>query len=386
MAVVIKEVTPAVMLIVHPEPVPPVVAFPAPEVNPVAVPEWTKAIPVDRDWETISGCNESAWNATYSIIGVPGTTTFCVVTTATSAMAAANSLSATVHVDSTKNWVVNEHVGKILQCHLVGVTGAVTPRTIISNTATTITTSTITTPMVNGTGRYVIIDPAMIGRDEQFRVPSMSSTGHATSGTATSLTDSSKTWKSNAWVGYKVRIKAGTGRDITVTVTSNSGTTLNYSAPGFTPDTTTHYEIQDTYGVCSGAGSTTTLVDSSKNWATNQFAGKKVRITGGAGFSLAAALNEIAIVSNTGNTLTFAAITGFAPDATTTYTILGIPNRGAGVELLYLYGGTSAGRYIFFPRGGASNTADKLDLTTEKYEYGFLFSPQSDRDWETKIV
>jgi hypothetical protein len=218
----------------------------------------------------------------------------------------------------------------------------------------------------------------MIGRDDQFKSPVENASGHATSGGATSLTDSTKAWRSNAWVGYKVRVRAGTGRDKIMTITSNSATTLNYSAPGFTPDTTTHYDIQDTFGTCTGAGSTTTLVDSTKLWLTNQHAGKRVRITGGAGFSLAAAVNEITVVSNTTTTLTFTAITGFAPDATTTYTILGIPARGAGIELIYLWGGNSNGRYMFFPRGGASNTADRLDLTTERYEYGFLFSPQTD--------
>jgi hypothetical protein len=173
-------------------------------------------------------------------------------------------------------------------------------------------------------------------------------------------------------------VEAGTGRDKTMTVISNTATTLTYSSAGFTPDATSHYRIQDTYGICSGAGSTTTLVDSSKVWAVNQFAGKRVRITGGAGFSLAAGLNEITINSNTANTLTFTLITGFAPDATTTYTILGIPVRGAGVELIFLYGGVSNGRYMFFPRGGGSNTADRYDITTEKFEYGFLFSPQTD--------
>lgn len=77
-----------------------------------------------------------------------------------------------------------------------------------------------------------------------------------------------------------------------------------------------------------------------------------MRITGGAGFGLTAALNEILIVSNTSNTLTFTAITGFAPDATTTYTILAIPPRGAGIQLLWAFGGVSKGKYMFYPRGG----------------------------------
>ncbi len=53
---------------------------------------------------------------------------------------------------STKNWTNNEHVGKIIQTHLVGTAGVVQPRVITSNTQTTITVATITTALVNGTG------------------------------------------------------------------------------------------------------------------------------------------------------------------------------------------------------------------------------------------
>jgi len=328
------------------------------------------------DQVVLSG--DALYAGTVTITGVDALNQFDFATAAAGNMTAANALSATVTVDSTKNWTINEHVGKILQTHLVGVTGAVQPRTIISNTATTITTATITTALVNGTGRYAIVDAQMFGKDEQFRAPNQSADGLATGGSLTTLVDSTKNWKVGAWVGYKVRVMSGTGRDTTMTITGNDATTLTYASAGFTPDATTRYRIWDTYGVCSGAGSTTTLVDTTKLWATNQLAGKKVRITGGAGFSLAAGLNEITITSNTATTLTFTAITGFAPDATTTYTILGAPPRGAGIELIYMYGGTSLGKYMFYPRGGGSNTADRYDITTEKYEYGFLFSPQTD--------
>jgi hypothetical protein len=321
---------------------------------------------------------DAAYAGTVTITGVDALNQFDFVTAAAGNMTAAVALSATVHVDTTKSWTIDEHKGKILQTHLVGVTGAMLPRVILSNTATSITTATITTAMVAGTGRYAIVSISSFGRDEQHKDPTQSAEGHATSGGATSLTDNTKNWVPNDFVGYKVRINAGTGRDYTMTITSNTTTTLNYSAPGFTPDTTTHYMIQDSYGTCSGAGSTTTIVDASKLWITNQWAGKKVVITGGAGFGLAAAANEVLIVSNTTTTLTFAAITGFAPDATTTYTILSIPPRSTGIELVWLFGGASAGRYMFLPRGGASNTADRYDVTLEKFEYGFLFSPQTD--------
>jgi hypothetical protein len=85
-----------------------------------------------------------------------------------------------------------------------------------------------------------------------------------------------------------------------------------------------------------------------------------VRITGGAGYGLTAALNEILIVSNTANTLTFTAITGFAPDTTTTYSILGVPARGLGIGLLWAFG-HSTGRYLRNVRGWLDGENGFLD-------------------------
>jgi hypothetical protein len=320
---------------------------------------------------------DSAYAGTVTIIGCDSLTGFDFVTSASGNMTAANSQSATVIVDSSKNWTVNEHVGKIIQTHLAGTTGAVQPRVIISNTATTITVASITTALI-GNGRYVIVDPSMFGRDEQFKDPTKSSYGDATGGSTTTLVDSTKNWNTNQWAGAKVRIQSGTGRDNFLTITSNTSNTLTYSTQSFTPDSTSRYIIFDSFGACTGAGTTSTLVDTTKNWAVNQWAGKRVRITGGAGFGLVAALNEIVIVSNTSNTLTFSAITGFAPDATTTYTILGAPARGAGIEAIWLFGGVSAGKYMFLPRGSSSNTADRYNITTETFEYSMFFNPQSD--------
>ena len=322
----------------------------------------------------LSGDANYAGNVT--ITGVDSLTVFNFTTAAAGNMTAAATQSATVIVDCTKNWTINEHVGKILQTHLVGTAGIVQPRVIVSNTATTITVATITTALVNGTGRYVIVDSSMFGRDEQYKVEAKKNVGMATGGSTTTLVDSTKYWDTNQWVGARIRIKSGTGRDAYFTITSNTATTLTYAAQTFTPDVTTNYIIQDTFGVCTGAGSTTTIVDSTKTWAVNQWAGKKVRLTGGAGFGLTAAANEVLIVSNTANTLTFTAITGLAPDATTTYTILGIPNRGVGIELIWLFGGISAGKRMIVARGSGSNTADMYDVSKEVWEYSMYFNPQ----------
>ena len=313
-----------------------------------------------------------------TITGCDSITGFDFTTAAAGNMTALAAQSATLIVDCTKNWTVNEHVGKIIQTHLVGINGAVQPRVITANTATTITVATITTALVNGTGRYVIVDQGAFGRDEQYKDLAKANIGVATGGSTTTLIDSTKNWNVNQWVGARIRIKSGTGRDAYFTITSNTTNTLTYATQTFTPDVTTNYIIQDSFGTCTGAGSTTTIVDTTKTWAVNQWAGKKVRITGGTSFGLTAALNEILIVSNTANTLTFNAITGLAPDATTTYTILGIPPRGAGIELVWLFGGTSSGKYMMLPRGGGSNTADKYNINKETWEYSMYFQPQTE--------
>jgi hypothetical protein len=302
---------------------------------------------------------DALYAGTVTIIGCDSLTGFDFITATAGNMTAANSNSATVIVDATKNWTVNEHVGKIIQTHLVGITGAVQPRIITGNTATTITVATITTALVNGTGRYVIVDQAGLGRDEQYKDPTKANTGNATGGSTVTLVDSSKNWFANQWAGARLRIIAGTGRDTYITVTSNTATTLTYATQTFTPDATTRYQLQDSFGVAT-SGSTSTIVDTTKAWAINQWAGKRVRITGGAGYGLTAALNEILIVSNTANTLTFTAITGFAPDTTTTYSILGVPARGLGIGLLWAFG-HSTGRYLRNVRGWLDGENGFLD-------------------------
>jgi len=321
---------------------------------------------------------DDLYAGTVTITGVDSLTGFDFVTAAAGNMTAANTNSATLIVDSTKNWIVNEHVGKIVQTHLTGVLGAMTARVITANTATTITVAAISTGLVNGTGRYIIVDSSAFGRDTQYKRLDMASSSHATSGTTETLIDDTKNWYVNQWAGYKLRIVAGTGRDSYITIISNTNTTLTYDTQTFTPDTTTHYSIFDSFGTCTGAGSTTAINDTTKNWKPNQWAGKRLRITAGAGQGLSALLNEVTITSNTATQLTFAAVTGFAPDATTQYTILGIPIRGAGVDLIWMFGGTSQGQYMFFPRGGVSNTADMYSIVTETWEYGIFNNPQTD--------
>jgi hypothetical protein len=68
-------------------------------------------------------------------------------------------------------------------------------------------------------------------------------------------------------------------------------------------------------------------------------------------------------------------------DTTSTYTILGIPARGAGIQLTWIFNETNIvtkGRKMWCARGGGSNTFDIYDIPTEKWTYGYFLSPQQE--------
>jgi hypothetical protein len=321
------------------------------------------------DSVTIAGATESAWNTTYTIIGSDAATTFDIALTATASLTASSSQSGSLIVDASANWDVNEHTGKLICVQPAGTAGAAQWRRIASNTATTITLSSAITAPTSGTSRYLIQDTAAFGGDNQFQRKDQAGTGAATSGSTTTLVDSTKNWVPGSWVGYRVRIIAGTGLGSEIAITANTETTLTYATQTFTPDTTTRYRIMDVYGIATG-GSTTTLIDTTKNWKVNQWAGKRVRFISGAGQTI-----EQTITSNTATTLTFATTT--SPDTTTNYTIYGIPPRGSGINIIWTFG-MGHDKYLWVSRGSASNTFDIYDITLDSWEYGFFLTPQTE--------
>lgn len=74
------------------------------------------------------------------------------------------------------------------------------------------------------------------------------------------------------------------------------------------------------------SGSTTTLVDTSQNWATNQWAGLTALLVSGTGAGQVAS-----ILSNTATTLTFSAALSVAPAAATVYQLRAQPATAIGV-------------------------------------------------------
>ena len=321
----------------------------------------------------ISGCTEAAYNTTSTIIGVDGTTatsptTFDIATTATASMVASLAQSVTLVVDASENWDVNELVGKTIGVAAVGTGGAYQFRRIVSNTQTSITVNANITAAVNGTSRYIISEAEALGRDVQYPIVTQGAAGAATSGNTTTLVDSSKSWIPGAWTGNRVRIVAGTGLGAEIAITANNENTLTYAPQTFSVDSTTRYQIMATFGIATG-GSTTTIIDTTKNWKVNQWAGKRVRITGGTGVGA-----EITVTSNTSTALTFGA-QAFTVDTTTQFTILGIPNRGLSTGLVFGYGANN-GRYLWNIRGGGTSNIDRYDIITDTWQYGNFTPPQ----------
>jgi hypothetical protein len=326
------------------------------------------------DTITFSGLVEAAWNAAYTIIGVNSLTSFSVAAPTTiGSMTATSIQSITVIVDSTKNWINNEHVGRLVHLSVAGQIPTSQVRWIQSNTQTTLTVATIVAG-VTGTSKYCIYDSKVFGIDDQRKETGMSGYGMASSGSTTTLADSSKGWIPNQWVGYLFKIEAGTGYGSgRIAITANSTNTLTFATQTFTPDTTTKYEIADAWGIASSGALSTINEITYKNWVVNQWAGKRVKIIAG---TLQG--TEAVISSNTATALT--AVVG-TPDATSVYAIYSIPGRGQNTQLMWMWGASDAakkGRFMFSVRGGSSNSADIYDITTGRWTFGYFFSPQAE--------
>ena len=333
-----------------------------------------------RKGDVVNFGGDAAWNGSYTILAVDSLTTFDFeITAAGNASPTEAAQSATRIVDASKAWTVNEHAGKYVSTQLSGLTGALSVRRIDSNTATCLTLAAgdaLGGALTDATGRYAILDHYPLGRERLYPMDERDSIGYATGGAPTTIQDTTKNWIVGQWVGHKVKVLTGTGYTVgEIAITANDKNTLTSGGYGFTADATSQYIIMDTYGKCSGAGSTTTLNDTSKLWPTNCFSGKRVRIIGGAG-----AGNETTINTNTATQLAFTAITGLAPDATTEYVIYGPPALSAGGQMIWPYGNTLTSireKYLFALRG-ASNTGDSYDITKDRFELSMFMGVLND--------
>lgn len=331
----------------------------------------------------LRGSDVGAWNTSYTILCTDSTTTFeFIPPNGTAPVNTTNPNSATRITDVSKSWTPGEHVGKMVTLTIAGIIPTAQQRKITANTETSLTVATLTAQGVIGTSRYAIHDLNSYGRDAQYKVPAESADGWATAGTSSALTDSTKAWNPGQWIGYKLRVICGTGFDKgEIAISANTATELTLSTPGFTPDVTTKYRIMDAYGTATGTFAATTLADSSKNWAVNQWVGKSLRLN----IPAAQAPIEVLIASNTANTLTFATTTT-ACDANTCYTILAPAVRQVSIEASWAYGVSKAaerGKYLYVPRGGSSvsigsNMLDRYDINADKWDVSLLQIPQGE--------
>jgi hypothetical protein len=190
-------------------------------------------------------------------------------------------------------------------------------------------------------GTYTIIGNSINGLSFSYCSVGDPGAGTATianSPSTTQLVDCTKNWAIDEHKGKLVQL--ATNALVSVgqvrRIISNTATTLVWTLAATAPvNGTTRYVIEDikpfgteitpggrtgggTEGFATG-GTTTTLVDSTKNWDINYWSrtvNRLVRIVEGTGVG-----NEIAITSNTATTLTFAT-QSFSPDTTTRYVIM----------------------------------------------------------------
>jgi hypothetical protein len=150
---------------------------------------------------------------------------------------------------------------------------------------------------------------------------------------ATTFVDASKNWVNKEHVGKLLQIcTAGTAPTTQIRwITDNTQTTITVASITSAVNGTSKYAIYDSkvfgtenqfkqanrsaFGHATG-GSTTTLIDSTKNWPINCWYLNKFRIDAGSGFGF----GLITITGNTETTLTFSN-QSFTPDATTHYEI-----------------------------------------------------------------
>lgn len=334
---------------------------------------------ISGDTVTFSGCTEALWNASYQVLATDAITGFDVATTATATMVASNTSSTILITDSSKNWVASEHIGKIVTLNTAGTANPVTQiRRITANTNNTLSVAALGIAPNNGTSRYVISQPEGFGAAQQYLVSTRSANSYATSGSNTTLIDTKENWLTNQWAGYRFRINSGTGVGSEVPIISNTSNTLTYGSQSFIPDTTTQYKIMDTYGLLTSATNSVNAVlgDTTKAWATNQWAGRRVRIISGTG-----AGQEASITSNTANALTITGVFTTAPDTTSNYVIYEVPAKGAATELMWAYNNTDTtnkGRFIYAARGGGSNLFDRYNITTNIWDLAINTSPHTE--------
>lgn len=181
------------------------------------------------------------------------------------------------------------------------------------------------------------------------RIANVLANGSATSGSTTTIVDTAQSWTTDEFKGFYVQIIDGTGEGQCGKITGNTATTLTIEVPhtggplAIAPAASSVYQIRTIDALACGvatSGSSTTLVNSAKNWTVNQWTNSQVRIISGTG-----AGQIRTITSNTATTLTIPA--GATIDSTSVYEIEPCE------DYIYLVGNNAVTMYRYSISGNA---------------------------------
>ena len=240
-----------------------------------------------------------------------------------------NVLGAISITDTTKNWAINQWAGYSVRITYGPGVGQV--RRVLYNTATVLTLADSTLYAQTNFSNPMIYSPAIsaaAGTQSIYQIES-------------SVATVDSNWSINPDITSVFRVESGM-----INLVSTAAATPFYTVQFYDIATDTWFiRTANTLNVAAAAtdvaierttenatiwergtatsGTTTTLGDTSKSWALNQWANYWVRLFGGTGDGQ---LRQIA--SNTANTLTWATV-GTAPDATTDYLIDGFDSGTA---------------------------------------------------------
>lgn len=227
--------------------------------------------------------------------------------------------------DTNKNWTINQWAG--YQVRFVSSSGQSMARKIIYNNSNTLYFADVAkfaedplawSPVVTITGSAQVIavanssiyqiESSVITVDTNWMTTPDSTSRFVIRGGGIWMMTQGSTFAMQYYdvLADQWYLKNGGAATSPVTATGSDGTLVNSGENASVWDR----------GTATGTQSTTTLQDTTKSWAINQWVGKYVRIYSGTGED-----QHRKIVSNTADTLTVATWTAITPDATTRYFI-----------------------------------------------------------------
>lgn len=179
--------------------------------------------------------------------------------------------------------------------------------------------------------------PSSWGSAGQMVLPytrlSVFAVGTATSGSATTLVNSAKTWTASQWIGYQVRITAGTGIGQIRVITNNDTTSLTF-ASGATIDDTSVYSIEGNEDIIYLFG----------NGAVTMY--------------------SYTISTNTWAAISPAVARSSAPTGVMMANWVGVTGNTAWADESVIQDGA----YIYSPRGAATSTLHRYKISSNSWE------------------